>query len=184
MSRTKKTTVSLYTVGHSTRPVEELVAMLKDAGIRKLWDVRRHPGSRRHPQFGQHALAESLARAGIGYRHAEALGGRRRGLADSPNGAWRNASFRAYADHLASGEFRNAFEDLLACAARQRTAVMCAEALPHRCHRRLIADSAVARGVPVVHLIAPGRSEDHQLHPSARVAEGGSWLVYPPDRGS
>jgi len=166
----------IFTVGHSTRAQAELIAMLKEAGVALLVDVRRFPGSRRHPQFGKERLRAALAAEGIGYRHEPDLGGRREPRADSPNTAWRVATFRGYADHMASGEFRAALDRLL--TEPLRAAVMCAEALPWKCHRQLIADALVARGVEVVHLLAPGRRQPHVLHPAA-VAGPESILVYP-----
>ncbi len=170
--------MGLFTVGHSTRPLPDFVALLQAHGIRRLVDVRRFPGSRRHPQFGREALAEALAAAGIGYAHMEALGGRRRVAPDSPNDAWRNASFRGYADHMASPAFRQALEEVLRAAAREDVVVMCAEAVPWRCHRNLIADAAVARGVAVRHILTPERADAHRLSAHARrLPDGG--LVYP-----
>lgn len=168
---------AIWTCGHSVRSIAELLELLAEPGIELLADVRRYPGSRRHPQFSRDALAPALAGAGIAYRHVSALGGRRRGRPDSPNAAWRNASFRAYADHMASEEFRTALAELEDEARSRRTAVMCAEAVPWRCHRRLIADALTARGWEAIHLVAPGRPELHELHPDAVVV--GDRLTYP-----
>jgi len=168
----------IFTLGHSTRSAAELLGMLREAGIERLVDVRRFPGSRRHPQFGRDALAATLDAAGIGYLHAADLGGRRPPRPDSPNGAWRVAGFRGYADYMDAPEFRAALERLIAGAAERPTAILCAEAVPWRCHRRLIADALVTRGIEVVHLLAPGRSEPHALHPDARLLPGHR-LVYP-----
>lgn len=170
-------TALLYTVGHSTRAIDEFLEILADAQIQLLVDVRRYPGSRRHPQFGQKALQDVLEQSGVAYRHEPALGGRRTGSPSSPNDAWQNPAFRAYADHMASAEFRDALARLLETVPRTRTAVMCAEALPMRCHRRLIADAAVLAGTPVLHLLAAGRSEAHALHARARLLSG--HVVYP-----
>jgi uncharacterized protein (DUF488 family) len=159
----------LFTVGHSTRAGEELLALLAEHRVQLLVDVRRFPASRRHPQFAQGALAASLAAAGIAYRHEPDLGGRRAPVAGSPHTAWRVAAFRAYADHMESAPFQAALDRLLASSARQRTVVLCAEAVPWRCHRRLIADAATARGVAVLHILAPGRADPHQLDANARV---------------
>ncbi|HEX5759713.1 MAG TPA: DUF488 domain-containing protein [Thermoanaerobaculia bacterium] len=177
----------VHTAGHSTRTADELLALLAGAGVELLVDVRRFPASRRHPQFGREALAAALAAAGIEYRHEPDLGGRRAPRPDSPHTAWRVAAFRGYADHMETPEFAAALARLEALAAARRTAVLCAEALPHRCHRRLIADALVARGHEVVHLLAPGRAEQHALHPEARVladgrllyAAGGSAPLFP-----
>jgi uncharacterized protein (DUF488 family) len=168
----------IWTVGHSTRPIDELLAILAVGGIKLLADVRQFPGSRRHPQFNQEALAESLAEAGVEYRHFVDLGGRRhKRLPDSPNTAWRIESFNAYADHMQSAEFLTALDELMRAAREQQTAIMCSEALPQKCHRRLISDALVARDWLVRHLLTPKRIEDHQLTPFAR-AEG-TKLTYP-----
>ena len=172
----------IFTVGHSTRPQEELIAILKEAGVALLVDVRRFPGSRRHPQFGKEALRAGLAEAGIAYRHEPDLGGRRDPRPDSPNTAWRVAAFRGYADHMASAEFRGALERLIA-RPEAPTAVMCAEAVPWKCHRRLIADALVARGVEVVHLLGAGQRQDHVLNPAAGLRSDGV-LVYVKDPGA
>ena len=168
----------IWTIGHSTRPIDDFLKILAAPQIRLLADVRRFPGSRRHPHFGQEALTASLAEAGIAYRHFVDLGGRRsQRLEDSPNTAWRVQSFNAYADYMQSPEFLAALDDLMAGAKKQRTAIMCSEALPQRCHRRLISDALVARGWSVRHLLSPKRIEDHALTPFARVS--GTTLTYP-----
>jgi uncharacterized protein (DUF488 family) len=164
----------VHTVGHSTRPLDELAGMLRDAGVRTLVDVRRHPVSRRHPQFGRDALAAGLRASGIAYVHEPELGGHREPRSDSPNTAWRNPAFRGYADHMATPGFAQA---LARVAALQDAAVMCAEAQPDRCHRELLADALVCLGLGVLHLIGPGRSEPHRLHPRAVCAQGS--VVYP-----
>lgn len=166
----------IFTVGHSTRPQEELMAILEEAGVELLVDVRRFPGSRRHPQFGKEALRAGLAEAGIAYRHEPDLGGRRDPRPDSPNTAWRVAAFRGYADHMASPEFRAALERLIAAAGP--AAVMCAEAVPWKCHRQLIADALVVRGVEVVHLLGVGQRQPHALNGAAVVGADGV-LIYP-----
>ena len=168
----------IRTVGHSTRPIEGFVELLREHAIERLVDVRRFPMSRRNPQFSRPALERSLAEAAIEYVHEPDLGGRRSPRADSPNGAWRNPQFRGYADHMASAEFVSALAELLDRAGEKRTAVMCAEAHPSRCHRRLLADAIAARGWRVVHAIEVGRSEVHDLHPAARV-EPDRTVVYP-----
>jgi uncharacterized protein (DUF488 family) len=168
----------MWTVGHSTHSIEELLAILASAKIKLLADVRRFPGSRRHPQFNQDTLAASLADAGIEYRHFVELGGRRhKRLPDSPNTAWRVESFNAYADYMQSAEFLAALDVLMSAAPEQRTAIMCSEALPHKCHRRLISDALVARGWQVHHLMTPKRIDDHVLTPFAAVA--GAVITYP-----
>lgn len=157
------------TVGHSTRTAEQLVELLREAGVRLLVDVRRYPGSRRHPQFSRDALATTLAESGIAYRHEPRLGGRRTARPGSPNTAWRSESFRAYADHIVSDEFQDALASIQRDAADRTVALMCAEAVPWRCHRQLIADVLVSRDVAVEHLIGPGQRRAHELNPAARV---------------
>jgi uncharacterized protein (DUF488 family) len=173
----------VFTIGHSTRTAEEFVALLHAHGIRRLVDVRRAPGSRRHPHFGRDALAATLAAAGIAYRHEEAMGGRRLEEGDlrldSPNGGWKHPAFRAYADHLATPAFSDAVARLLADAKREPTTVMCAEARPGDCHRQLIADALVARGVEVRHILSADAAEAHVLNPMAVVGPGGR-IAYPP----
>src|SRR5918994_4489121 len=142
-----------WTVGHSTRSSEEFGKILEAHGIQVLVDVRMFPGSRRYPQFNKPALSESLENLRIKYKHEPRLGGRRTPRADSHNTAWRNASFRAYADHMETEDFRNGVEDLLELAATARVAVMCAEALWWRCHRSLISDYLKAAGHSVIHII-------------------------------
>lgn len=170
---------TFYTIGHSTRAIEELIELLSSNGVRCLVDVRRYPGSRRYPQFNREVLARSLETAGIRYQHEPALGGRR-GSADedSPNTGWRNASFRAYADHLASQEFRAALDAVIDDARERPVALMCAEAVPWRCHRQLISDVLVARGYAVAHIISNARPRHHELNDMARVAESGV-VTYP-----
>jgi uncharacterized protein (DUF488 family) len=169
---------TIYTAGHSTRPIDELLTLLEAAGVKLLADVRRFPGSRRHPHFNAEPLAASLSAAGIEYRHFADLGGRRKErLADSPNRAWRVESFNAYADHMQSDEFLAALDELQAAARTRPTAILCSEALPHRCHRRLIADALVARGWRVRHLLSPKRIDDHALTPFARAS--GTLVIYP-----
>ncbi len=169
---------TLYTIGHSTRSADEFRALLAAHGIERLVDIRKFPASRRFPHFNAQPLAEFLAQAGIEYRHEADLGGRRRGTADSPNGYWRNASFRAFADHMASEPFAAAIDRLVALAAERPTAILCAEAVPWRCHRWLVSDAVLARGVNVVHLLDAQHAEPHVLNPAARVDERGR-LTYP-----
>jgi uncharacterized protein (DUF488 family) len=164
----------IHTVGHSTRPIADFIALLREGGARTLVDVRRYPVSRRHPQFSREALRAALLAAGVTYRHEADLGGHRDPRPDSPNTAWRIDTFRGYADHMATPAFQAA---LARVAALDHAAVMCAEADPKDCHRQLLADALVARGVAVCHLVAPGETRDHVLHPRA-VQRAGS-LVYP-----
>ncbi|HEX9107549.1 MAG TPA: DUF488 domain-containing protein [Longimicrobiales bacterium] len=175
----------IWTIGHSTRPAEELVELLRGEGVTQLVDVRRFPGSRRQPQYGREALAGSLADAGIAYVHEPALGGRRAAARDSGNTFWRAGGFRGYADYMATGEFAEALRRLESLAAERPTAIMCAEAVPWRCHRQLVADALVARGHDVVHIMGGGRVQRHQLNAAARVNPDGT-LTYPgePAQGS
>lgn len=162
----------IFTVGHSTRGLDELVAILRAHGVGQLADVRRFPASRRHPHFARESLERTLPEAGIDYRWFAELGGRRSRAADSPHTAWRVKGFAAYADHMDTPEFAEAVGALRDWASRRPTAVMCAEALPERCHRRLISDWLTAHGVEVVHLLDTSRSRAHELPDFARVEQG------------
>jgi len=165
----------IYTIGHSTRTLDELVALLRDHGVTRLADIRRYPGSRRHPQFSRDTLEVSLPQHDIAYEHFAGLGGRRNPRKDSENLAWENEQFRGYADHMAGEVFQRAVDQLL--AAEEATAVMCAEAVPWRCHRNLLADELVRRGVEVLHILGPGQSRMHELSAMARIEDGR--VVYP-----
>jgi uncharacterized protein (DUF488 family) len=171
--------LKVWTIGHSTRPLPEFLAVLAKYGVRAIADVRRHPGSRRQPQFGQDALAHSLVANGIAYQWIPKLGGRRRARPDSPNTAWRNASFRGYADHIESEEFAQGLNELLELAGRLETAVMCAELLWWRCHRALIADVLCVRGIEVVHILDETKATAHPYTSAARVVRGR--LTYAPE---
>jgi uncharacterized protein (DUF488 family) len=166
----------IFTIGHGTRPVEELVDMLHDAAVHRLVDVRTAPGSRRNPQFARDALTARLEAAGHSYVWRKGLGGFRRARTDSRHVAIRNASFRGYADYMDTPEFAEALGWLEASSRATTTALMCAETLWWRCHRRMIADALLLRGWRVVHLLRPGATTEHVLHPAARVDGGG--LVY------
>jgi uncharacterized protein (DUF488 family) len=168
----------VLTIGHSTRPIGELLALLAENHVEVLMDVRRFPGSRRHPQFSRDALAASLAAAGIEYVHEPRLGGRRQARPDSPHTAWRVEAFRGYADHMETAEFAAALDGLIALSRTRTVAILCAEAVPWRCHRRLIADALEARGIEVCHILGPGRTDRHELDPNARVLDGGRRLLY------
>jgi uncharacterized protein (DUF488 family) len=161
-----------FTVGHSTHPLEEFVALLRAAGVEAIADVRRWPRSRRHPQFDDDALAVELPLRSLGYEHLPGLGGRRRPLPESPNDGWENEAFRGYADHMASDEFARALARLEELCAARPTAAMCAEAPWWRCHRRLVADALVARGWEVRHVMPDGRLAPHELPPFAVVRDG------------
>ena len=168
----------LFTVGHSNREEADFLALLRGARIELIVDVRRHPSSRRLPQFNRSALAASLKEAGIDYEWmGEALGGRRDPDPESANDAWVDEQARGYADHMASEEFSAALGELERLAAARRTAMMCAEADWHQCHRRLIADAVLARGGSVLHLRETGELEPHELTESAHV-DGGR-VTYP-----
>ena len=164
--------LSIWTIGHSTRTGDEFRDTLKAYDIESLIDVRRFPASRRLPQFGSEELAGNLESAGIAYRWLESLGGRRRAAADSINTAWRNDAFRAYADHIASEEFAQGLTELLMVANGLKTVVMCAEVLWWRCHRRLISDVLVTLGADVIHIRDQSHSELHRLVEPARVVWG------------
>jgi uncharacterized protein (DUF488 family) len=164
--------LEIWTVGHSTRPLEELVEALRSFEIKVLADVRSFPASRRYPQFNKEQLKASLAAAGIEYQHFPELGGRRRVRPDSLNVSWRNESFRGYADYMETNNFREGIAHFLDVAHVSRTAIMCAEAVWWRCHRSLISDYLKAKGVEVMHIMAPGKSEAHPFTSAARIVNG------------
>jgi uncharacterized protein (DUF488 family) len=170
---------TLYTVGHSNRTWEDFVALLRAHGVQQIADVRRFPGSRRLPQFNDAHLARHLPEAGIAYLPFPDLGGRRRPSDDSPNTGWRNDGFRGYADYMQTSTFADALSALAAQAAQTPTAVMCAEAVPWRCHRSLIADGMLVRGWQVLDIMSPTSAKPHKLTPFARV--DGVRLTYPPE---
>lgn len=172
----------VYTIGHSTRPIEELIDLLEAAGVRQLVDVRTVPRSRRNPQFESPALAEALAEHGITYVHERDLGGFRRPLPDSINRGWEQPAFRGYADYMQSPEFGAALERLVALADDRSTSIMCAEAQWWRCHRRLVSDALVIREWQVLHLGLGAKPVSHDLTPFAVVGPGHS-LSYPPAQG-
>jgi uncharacterized protein (DUF488 family) len=176
-SRPSDLTAPIHTIGHGKRPLGELQALLQQTAVTCLVDVRAFPGSRRHPQFGRGELDRTLPQAGIRYVwEGKALGGRRRPRADSPHIAMRNDSFRAYADHMESDEFAGGVDRLLELARENRIAIMCAERLPWQCHRYMISDFLVARGVEVLHVIDAAAPKPHRLRAEARVTKRG--LVY------
>jgi uncharacterized protein (DUF488 family) len=163
---------TIWTIGHSTRSLNAFLALLTHYQIEAVADVRRFPGSRRQPQYAQAALRSALAEHGIAYHWIVALGGRRRPRPDSPNIAWRNTSFRGYADYIASAEFAEGLNELLEVAAHRRTAIMCAEAVWWRCHRALIADVLCVRGIKVVHIIDEIHAVTHPYTSPARIVQG------------
>ena len=167
----------ILTIGHSTRPLDAFVDLLRRHNITHLVDVRTIPRSRRHPQFNREALPEPLGAHGVAYTHVPGLGGLRHPRRDSTNTGWRNAGFRGYADYMQTPEFASNLEALIAQASPQPTAVMCAEAVPRRCHRSLISDALTARGVPVEHITGPDARQPHRLTAFART--DGTRVIYP-----
>jgi len=167
----------IRTIGHSTRPVDVLIEMLKAHGVKRLIDVRTIPKSRHNPQYNLDALEARLRDAGIGYEHMKALGGLRHSRKDSPNTGWRNRSFRGYADYMQTPEFESALAALLQAAAVDAVAILCAEAVPWRCHRSLISDALTARGCRVEHIMSATRSDPHTLTSFAKV--DGISVTYP-----
>ncbi|MEO7478590.1 MAG: DUF488 domain-containing protein [Lysobacteraceae bacterium] len=163
---------TVWTIGHSTRTIDEFIGLLEASHIKAIADVRRFPGSRRYPQFGSEALQATLAEIGIGYRWMPELGGRRRVAPDSPNTVWKNAAFRGYADYMQTTEFATAFDALLAYAAQQRTCLMCAEAVWWRCHRSMISDDLKSRGITVLHIMGEGKMTEHPYTAPARIVDG------------
>jgi uncharacterized protein (DUF488 family) len=168
----------VFTVGHGARPIDAFVAVLRSADVTTLVDIRRYPGSRKHPQFGRDTLAAALGEQRIGYEwQGDTLGGRRSRRAGSRHPALHNAAFAGYADHMDTPEFRAAVDALVARAAAERLAIMCAETYWRHCHRMLVADALTLRGAKVVHLLDPGRREEHRLHPTVRRGADG-WPVF------
>jgi uncharacterized protein (DUF488 family) len=168
---------TLYTVGHSTRSLDDFVALLKHHGVAALADVRRFPKSRKYPHFNDDALARSLPGAGIRYAPVPALGGRRGTSAESVNTGWRNAGFRGYADYMQTSAFEKGLGELLTLAAEAPTAMICAEAVPWRCHRSLVGDAALVRGWQVLDIVGEAAPKPHKLTPFARVE--GTRITYP-----
>jgi uncharacterized protein (DUF488 family) len=177
----------IFTIGHATRSVGELVALLQEAGVDLLVDIRSVPRSRANPQFNEDALPAPLAAAGIGYVHLKALGGLRhhpKGAPPSPNTLWRNDAFRNYADYATTAAFRAGLDELCTLAQRHSVAVMCAEAVWWRCHRRIVADYLLARGVAVRHIMGKGRRDPASLTPGAQPQSDGSVLYPEPAAGA
>lgn len=168
---------TVHTIGHSTRPIDTFVELLRIHGVDTLVDVRTVPRSRHNPQFGQQQLKQSLEDAGIEYRHMGSLGGLRKPAPHSPNAGWRNASFRGYADYMQTEDFTAAVEELTALAGERHVAIMCAEAVPWRCHRSLVADALLVRGINVIDVISESSAKPHGLTAFAKV--DGTRITYP-----
>jgi uncharacterized protein (DUF488 family) len=163
----------IWTIGHSTRTIDKFISLLEEHGIKSLADVRLLPGSKRYPQFNKETLADSLGKVGICYEHFPELGGRRKPREDSPNTAWRNESFRGYADYMETEDFDKGVKRLLdLAAAAGPTAVMCAEAVWWRCHRSLVSDYLKVRGVEVMHILDVNKTEPHPYTSAARIVDG------------
>lgn len=167
----------IFTIGHSTRPIEEFIELLKSHSIKQLVDIRTIPRSRHNPQFGQTELKASLEGVGIGYRYMKELGGLRPDSKSSVNDAWRNKSFRNYADYMQTDEFEEGLETLIKLSENETTVIMCAEAVPWRCHRSLVSDALIVRGVPVCEIIGKDSERAHPLTPFAAV--DGTRVTYP-----
>jgi uncharacterized protein (DUF488 family) len=176
-ARNKAMNLSIFTIGHSTRPIGEFLEMLQAHGIRRLVDVRTIPRSAHNPQFNREDLARALHSSRLHYRHVPGLGGLRHPRRDSINTGWRNASFRGYADYMQTPEFTENLETLIELGKREATAVMCAEAVPWRCHRSLIADALLVRGIDAIEIVSATRTTPLSLHPWAKVE--GKVVTYP-----
>lgn len=174
----KITKSEIYTIGHSNRTADDFLSLLGAFGIKKIVDVRTIPKSRHNPQFNKDALRASLKKAGIEYRHLAKLGGLRRASKDSKNLGWRNSSFRGFADYMSTPEFAEGLSELEKIARVRKTAVMCAEAVPWRCHRSLIADALVKKGWVVRDIMSKTKSPRHHLTPFLRMMKGR--IIYPP----
>jgi uncharacterized protein (DUF488 family) len=173
---------AIFTVGHSTRAIEEFIALLQTYGIEHLADVRTVPRSRHNPQFNSDELARALKDANIDYVPLPALGSLRKPRKDSINTGWRNESFRGYADHMQTEAFQEVLDKLIVLSRDKRTAIMCAEAVPWRCHRSLVADALGVRGLPVIEILSQGDYRPHKLTPFAHVE--GTAITYPPEQGA
>ncbi len=173
----KKKPLVIYSVGHSTRDLPAFLELLQSHGVKQLVDVRTMPRSRKNPQYNADILPQPLRAAGIRYVHLAALGGLRHASSNTVNTGWRNASFRGFADYMQGPEFEEGLEGLIKLASARLTAIMCAEAVPWRCHRSLIADALAVKGVRVLHIFSPGQAREHLLTPFARVE--GSRITYP-----
>lgn len=179
---TPKNPLIILTIGHSTRTLEAFINLLQKHAVNRVVDIRTIPRSKRNPQFNRDTLPKSLSPAGIGYLHMQGLGGLRHPNRDSPNTGWRNASFRGFADYMQTQEFEENLKTLVELANQERIALMCAEAVPWRCHRSLIADALTLRGISVEHIISGTRTLFHTLTPWAKVK--GTGITYPPASNS
>lgn len=171
----------IFTIGHSTRPTDEFIGLLRRNGVERLIDIRTIPKSRHNPQFNADALSQSLRDAKIDYFHVKELGGLRHARRDSANTGWRNASFRGFADYMQTAEFESALNNTVKLASEKTSALMCAEAVPWRCHRSLVADALVARGIRVLEILGDSLPKPHKMTPFARVS--GTEITYPPEEG-
>jgi uncharacterized protein (DUF488 family) len=172
----------IFTIGHSTRSLDEFIQLLRLNKIERVIDIRAIPTSRRHPQFASEALGTALRRAAIGYTHLRSLGGFRRARPDSANLGWRNKSFRGFADYMETPEFEAGLASVVKLAEAKPSALMCAERVPWRCHRSLVADALLVRGLRVEEIVSGSRPKRHELTPFARVA--GTTITYPSDQRS
>ncbi len=172
---------TIYAIGHSTRPLDDFIELLKAHGITLLVDIRTVPRSRHNPQYSQESLEKELPRAGIQYLHMKELGGLRHSSGDSVNTGWENKSFRGYADYMQTREFAGAIRRLMELAKGERVAIMCAEGTPFRCHRLLVADALTVRGVHVLHISSRKTAREHRLTPFAHVE--GTRITYPKNDG-
>lgn len=169
--------ITIYTIGHSTRAIEEFIELLKAHTVELLADIRTIPKSRHNPQFNGDALSKDLEDSGIGFQHMPGLSGLRHPKKDSPNTGWENASFRGFADYMQTEEFRKGLDGVIKMALEKQTAIMCAEAVPWRCHRSLIADALSVRGIKVLHIMGRTSFKEHQITPWAKVT--GLTILYP-----
>lgn len=172
---------TIFTIGHSTHQIEEFIGMLKAFNIETLVDIRTVPRSRHNPQFSREVLAQALEASGVRYRYMKDLGGLRHTKKDSPNQGWHNLSFRGYADYMQTAEFQHAVEELIALGKQSRTAIMCAEAVPWRCHRSLVDDALLVRDIAVLDIMSEHKSSPHKLTKFAQVR--GEQILYPPEAG-
>ena len=170
---------SIFTIGHSTRPIDVFIGLLQAHGVGRLVDIRTMPRSRHNPQFNREDFAESLAKAHIQYTHIAGLGGLRHTTAASPNKGWRNTSFRGYADYMQTPEFDSSLQEAIALAEQEQIALMCAEAVPWRCHRSMVADALIVRGIEVEEIVNNEQRQPHKLTSFAKVE--GLRITYPPE---